>query len=349
MIITAFSYDDQKILWFLAFQVYIYININYPWWGNRFNYPWHQILWWSHHLAMCVNCYLIIRKIRKHSWLVVFTILKNMKVNGKDDIPYEMEKTCSKPPTRFRNNTGIHWPVHLEPLNLTGTLGPNKNTRHGILILRPWQFFAGMVWHEPLGGLFGCRASECCTEPLIVSSLAGRLSTHDQSWLWMRQMRHGAFHSSLNMCSNIWSSLFIPNFLDLDFHGTIIDHHWYWPISSQPFPAQSGAHIVCTGPLGKGRWCISFILTQKCTLGSVGSSAKVITPFKPKHQEKTPFSRGTWYLPTRERERYIYMYIYIYIWHLYKYVYIYKYTYDISIYIYIYAVCVFYKYIYIYI
>ena len=24
-------------------------------------------------------------------WLVVLTILKNMKVNGKDDIPYEME------------------------------------------------------------------------------------------------------------------------------------------------------------------------------------------------------------------------------------------------------------------
>jgi hypothetical protein len=28
------------------------------------------------------------------------TILKNMKVNGKDDIPYIMEnKKCSKPPT----------------------------------------------------------------------------------------------------------------------------------------------------------------------------------------------------------------------------------------------------------
>ena len=25
-------------------------------------------------------------------WLVVLTILKNMKVNGKDDILYEMEK-----------------------------------------------------------------------------------------------------------------------------------------------------------------------------------------------------------------------------------------------------------------
>ena len=30
------------------------------------------------------------------------TILKNMKVNGKDDIPYVMEnKKCSKPPTRI--------------------------------------------------------------------------------------------------------------------------------------------------------------------------------------------------------------------------------------------------------
>ena len=27
------------------------------------------------------------------------TILKIMKVNGKDDIPYIMEKKCSKPPT----------------------------------------------------------------------------------------------------------------------------------------------------------------------------------------------------------------------------------------------------------
>ena len=38
-------------------------------------------------------------------WLVVLTLLKNMKVNGKDDIPYisiyEMEnKKCLKPPTR---------------------------------------------------------------------------------------------------------------------------------------------------------------------------------------------------------------------------------------------------------
>ena len=33
-------------------------------------------------------------------WLVVLTILKNMKVNGKDDIAYTMEnKTCLKPLT----------------------------------------------------------------------------------------------------------------------------------------------------------------------------------------------------------------------------------------------------------
>jgi hypothetical protein len=35
-----------------------------------------------------------------YNWLMVLTILKNMKVNGKDYIPYIMEnKTCSKPPT----------------------------------------------------------------------------------------------------------------------------------------------------------------------------------------------------------------------------------------------------------
>jgi hypothetical protein len=34
-------------------------------------------------------------------WLVVLTILKHMKVNGKDDIPYIMEnETCLKPPAR---------------------------------------------------------------------------------------------------------------------------------------------------------------------------------------------------------------------------------------------------------
>ena len=37
-------------------------------------------------------------------WLVVSTPLKNMKVNGKDDIPYTMEKkTCLKPPTSQAN------------------------------------------------------------------------------------------------------------------------------------------------------------------------------------------------------------------------------------------------------
>jgi hypothetical protein len=39
-----------------------------------------------------------------HNHLVggAITILKNMKVNGKDDIPYIMEnKTCLKPPTRY--------------------------------------------------------------------------------------------------------------------------------------------------------------------------------------------------------------------------------------------------------
>ena len=47
-------------------------------------------------------------------WLVVLTILKNMEVNGKDDIPYIVEnKTCLKPPTStlllfigYRNGNG---------------------------------------------------------------------------------------------------------------------------------------------------------------------------------------------------------------------------------------------------
>ena len=30
-------------------------------------------------------------ELDNYSWLVVLTILKNMKVNGKDDIPYIME------------------------------------------------------------------------------------------------------------------------------------------------------------------------------------------------------------------------------------------------------------------
>ena len=35
-------------------------------------------------------------------WLVVLSILKNMKVNGKDDIPYMMEnKKWLKPPTSY--------------------------------------------------------------------------------------------------------------------------------------------------------------------------------------------------------------------------------------------------------
>ena len=37
-----------------------------------------------------------------NNWLVVLTILNNMKVNGKDDPIYEMQnKKCSKPPTRL--------------------------------------------------------------------------------------------------------------------------------------------------------------------------------------------------------------------------------------------------------
>jgi hypothetical protein len=40
-------------------------------------------------------------------WLVVLTILKNMKVNGKDYPIYEMEnkKSCLKPPTSLPVST----------------------------------------------------------------------------------------------------------------------------------------------------------------------------------------------------------------------------------------------------
>jgi hypothetical protein len=37
-------------------------------------------------------------------WLMVLTILKNMKVHGKDDIPYiRKNKKCLKPPTSVKN------------------------------------------------------------------------------------------------------------------------------------------------------------------------------------------------------------------------------------------------------
>ena len=36
-------------------------------------------------------------EIAIHNWLVVLTILKNMKVNGKDDIPYIMENKIHVP------------------------------------------------------------------------------------------------------------------------------------------------------------------------------------------------------------------------------------------------------------
>ena len=36
-----------------------------------------------------------------HYWLVVSTILKNMKVSGKDDIPIMENKKCLKPPTNM--------------------------------------------------------------------------------------------------------------------------------------------------------------------------------------------------------------------------------------------------------
>jgi hypothetical protein len=39
-------------------------------------------------------------------WLVVLTILKNMKVNGKDYPIYYRKKKCSKPPTRMDINGG---------------------------------------------------------------------------------------------------------------------------------------------------------------------------------------------------------------------------------------------------
>ena len=51
--------------------------------------------WHSHHPQWS-----FIKSTVYHIWLVVLTILKNMKVNGKDDIAYTMEnKKCLKPQT----------------------------------------------------------------------------------------------------------------------------------------------------------------------------------------------------------------------------------------------------------
>jgi hypothetical protein len=64
--------------------------------------------------------------INNNNWLVVLANLKNMKVNGKDDIPYIMEKKHSKPPTKYiyiifyfdiNQQYSSLWRVHL-PCNM---------------------------------------------------------------------------------------------------------------------------------------------------------------------------------------------------------------------------------------
>jgi len=50
----------------------------------------------SEHFLHTINSHVII------FWLVVLTMLKNMKVNGNDIIPYmNMKKKCLKPPASF--------------------------------------------------------------------------------------------------------------------------------------------------------------------------------------------------------------------------------------------------------
>ena len=62
--------------------------------------------WYDFFIPTDVNSewlYHIQSRSRHNDWLAVLTILKNMKVNGKDDIPYIMEnKTYLKQPTKWQ-------------------------------------------------------------------------------------------------------------------------------------------------------------------------------------------------------------------------------------------------------
>ena len=53
--------------------------------------------------------------------MVVLTILKNMKVNGKDYPIYEMEKTCLKPATSINNTKYIYTKSALQTIKQMST------------------------------------------------------------------------------------------------------------------------------------------------------------------------------------------------------------------------------------
>ena len=298
--------------------------------GMRFNYPWHQILWWSHHLAMFVNCYLIIRKMRNHSWLVVFTILKNMKSqwegrhpiwNGKKNVPNHQ-------PDSETTLASSSWAS-----KLTGDTGPNKNTRHGILILRLWQFFAGMVWHEPLGGLFGCRASECCTDHSSFHHWQDDfpdMTNHGSGW--------GKWGSFSHQPKHVFKYMIIivhPQFLRSWFSWY---HHWLSLVLTHLIPA-------IPGPVGRPH-CLYWSSWERSMMhllhpdakrhaGKRGLQRQGNHTVQTKTSRKNAFFLGdmiSTYKREREREREIYIYIFD----------IYINTYDLSLYI-----CVFYKYIWI--
>ena len=66
------------------------------------NVPWIASIAWIALWRCLSKCVIMF-------WLVVLTIWKNMKVNGKDDIPYIMEKRrCLKPPTSHVSST-VAW------------------------------------------------------------------------------------------------------------------------------------------------------------------------------------------------------------------------------------------------
>jgi hypothetical protein len=79
------------------------------------------ILWHLRGRAKMFHCHVSPKGI----CLVVFTILKNMIVYGKDDIPYIVEnKTCLKPPTRYRKGRSLAQLTLLYIAIWSGQVGP---------------------------------------------------------------------------------------------------------------------------------------------------------------------------------------------------------------------------------
>ena len=90
---------------------------------------------WLAGFSNCINIY--------QNWLVVLTVLKNMKVNGKDYPIYEMEnKTCSKPPTRKSRGWFTIW--------ISLRIGCSKKCFF-------WQIssYCSMAWLIPVSHIFG--------------------------------------------------------------------------------------------------------------------------------------------------------------------------------------------------